>query len=107
MWDITLSTNPPVLKLPRVPTDKVGSVPGDKTYQGQHESDEDSEDDPLEPIARPKWSMGQVHIIKQNTTPYLDGYSQRLFPQNKRSNWEGAWLPDGPPGEVFSAVIST
>jgi len=50
MWDITLYTNPPVLKPPRVPSDKVGSVPGDKTYQGQHESDEDSEDDPLEPI---------------------------------------------------------
>ena len=33
------------------------------------------------------------------------GTVQRLFPQNKRSNWEGPWLPDGPPVEAFGSVL--
>lgn len=33
------------------------------------------------------------------------GSVQRLYPQNKASNWEGTWNEDGPPTEVFSAVL--
>jgi len=34
------------------------------------------------------------------------GTVRRLYPQNKTSNWEGAWIEDGLPSEVFSSVVS-
>ena len=69
IWDTGIYINPGALRLPRLPTAKVGSLPGDKTYREEVYSDDD-DDDLLDPIARPQWSMGQVRIVKLPTAPF-------------------------------------
>lgn len=138
-WDITLYTEPPALRAPRLPTAKVGPLPGDKGYKQYVDPEEDDDDGDLDdPIARPKWNLGEVQIVKMTAAPfwimarYIDlnavcdltlrcvrmaglpykrdgfwmGTVQRLYPQNKTSNWAGAWLADGPPSEIFASVLA-
>jgi len=69
-WDIDIYTNPPPLRAPRVPTEKVGSLIGDKPYKEFEDSDGDYDDDDLDPIARPEWNPGEVHILKLPETPF-------------------------------------
>ena len=68
VWDISIYTDPPELKAARVPTAKVGSMPGDKTYEEL--SDDDYDDDDLDPITRPQWNLGEVHIVKLSMAPH-------------------------------------
>jgi hypothetical protein len=69
-WDINLYTDPPPMKAPRVPSIKVGSLLGDKTYRECDEPDDDYDEDDLDSIARPEWNLGEVRVVKQLTTPY-------------------------------------
>ena len=69
-WDISLYTNPPELKAPRVPTDKIGSLPADKTHEQYADPEDDYDDDDLDSIARPEWNLGEVHVIKLPSAPF-------------------------------------
>ena len=51
-----------------MPTAKVGTLPGDITVQDQ--SDDDYDDDELDPVARPQWNLGEVRIVKLVTAPH-------------------------------------
>ena len=53
LWDIDIYTKLPPLKPPRVPTEGVGSLISDKPYKECNDSDDDYDDDDLDPIARP------------------------------------------------------
>jgi hypothetical protein len=68
-WDISMYTNPPPMNAPRLATAKVGSLRGDKKYS-HPESDEDYDDDDLDSVARPQWSIGEVHILKLTVAPF-------------------------------------
>ena len=70
LWDIDIYTKPPPLKPPRVPTEEVRSLIGDKPYKECNDSDDDYDDDDLDPIARPEWTQGEVRIIKLGRTPF-------------------------------------
>ena len=65
-WDITMYTNPPPLRAPRLQTAKVR---GEQKYSGP-DSDEDCDDDELDTIARPQWSIGEVRIVKMTVPPF-------------------------------------
>ena len=71
-WDIDLYTNAPELRRPRVATDKIGALPGDEGYKSFDADgiEDDYDDDDLDPIKRPKWNRGEVHIIKLNAPPF-------------------------------------
>ena len=69
-WDIELYTNPSVLKAPRVPTEKLGSIPMEKPYKDCDQPDDDYDDDDLDPVDRPDWNIGEVRILKLATTPF-------------------------------------
>lgn len=68
-WDISIYTNPQELKAPRLPTAKVGTLPGDKSYK-RADSDDDYDDEDLDAVARPQWQMGEVRIVKMQVAPY-------------------------------------
>lgn len=69
-WDTSIYTSPPPLKLPRLPTDKVGLLPGDKPYRLFEEPDEDYDEDGLDLIARPELNMGEVRVAKLTMPPF-------------------------------------
>ena len=71
-WDISMYTNPPPLKAPRLATAKVGSLRGDKKYS-RPESEEDYDDEDLDSVARPQWSLGEVRIVKLTVAICLFG----------------------------------
>ena len=68
-WDIGLYTNPPPLNAPRLATATVESQPGDRTCS-RADSDEDYDEDDLDAVARPQWSIGEVRIVKLTAAPY-------------------------------------
>lgn len=66
-WDISIYSNSPPLKQPRVASAQVGSLIGDLKYE---DPEEDYDDEGYDAIARPEWNRGEVRIVKQITTPY-------------------------------------
>ena len=85
-WDIDLYTNPPELRRPRVPTDKVGTLPGDKGYKNIDEDgvDDDYDDDDYDPIKRPTWNDGEVHI----TTSHQQSNIRKVTTLDKHQGWQ-------------------
>lgn len=67
-WDIDMYTNPPALKPPRLATASVGSQPGDKVHNECENSDDD--DEGLDAVARPLWTIGEVHVVKLPAPPH-------------------------------------
>jgi hypothetical protein len=63
-WDITMYTNPPEMKAPRIPTLEVGRLQGDY----KENTDDEEEYDVAE---RPKWSIGEVHLMALESYPYV------------------------------------
>ena len=61
---------PSQLRPPRLPTSKIGSLPGDKPYKECDPLDDDYDEDGLDFIERPNWNLGEVHIMRQATPPY-------------------------------------
>ena len=66
-WDVTLYTNPPPLPTYGPPKKHVNSVnhtpPGDA-------SDEEYDLSDMDTVARPHWSIGEVHIVKLTASPF-------------------------------------
>ena len=69
-WEISMYTNPPALKPPRLPTDKMGVMLGDKTYKDFQEPDIDDDNNDMDAIERPTWNLGEVHIARIPLPPY-------------------------------------
>ena len=65
-WDIKLYTNPPKLKAPRLPTEKMGAQIGDKAY----DEPADDEDLDYDPVERPEVFRNDVHLIQMYNAPY-------------------------------------
>lgn len=76
-WNLDLYINPPPLRSPRVDTDEVGELEGDKKVE-EVDSDKD-EDDGLE---RPVWRRKEVHIIATQVPPYWALARLHKIPQN-------------------------
>lgn len=76
-WDFSFFASPSRLKSPRLATEKVGKLAGDKQY------DEPSDDDDIDydPIERPEWTMGEVHIVAMPKSPYwtLARFASNVF----------------------------
>ena len=79
-WKATLPWNligtssftpqPAEARPPRLPTQKIGTMLGDKKYRAYEDPDEDYDEEDLDAIDRPKWSVNEVHVVQMPTTPF-------------------------------------